>query len=87
DLRGALLVGADLSGAELNSTNLAQAVLINANLADALFVDVTFDASTTLPDGTHWTPDTDLSRFTDPDHPQFWRSDNPVSPAYREDSA
>jgi len=28
---------------------------------------------TTLPDGTRWKPDTDLARFTDPDHPDFWR--------------
>jgi len=24
-----------------------------------------------------------LARFTDPNHPDFWRSDNPHSPAYR----
>jgi hypothetical protein len=23
-----------------------------------------------------------MTRFTDPNHPNFWRSDNPDSPAY-----
>jgi hypothetical protein len=36
-----------------------------------------------LPDGTRWTPDTDMERFTDPQHPAFWRSDNRHSPAHR----
>jgi DNA-binding NtrC family response regulator len=36
-----------------------------------------------LPDGTNWTPDTGMARFTDPEHPEFWRSDDPGSPAYR----
>jgi hypothetical protein len=30
-----------------------------------------------------WTPGTDIARFTDPAHTDFWRSDNPDSPAYR----
>jgi len=30
-----------------------------------------------------WTPGIDLERFTDLDHPDFWRSDDPASPAYR----
>ena len=48
-----------------------------ANLTGADFAE-----DTRLPDGTHWTPDTDITRFTDPDHPRFWRSDDPESPAY-----
>jgi hypothetical protein len=39
------------------------------------------DETVTLPDGTNWTSDTDMMRFTDPAHPQFWRSDEPNSPA------
>jgi hypothetical protein len=42
-----------------------------------------FSEETTLPDGTRWTPEADLARFTDPAHPHFWRSNNPHSPAYR----
>jgi hypothetical protein len=40
-------------------------------------------SETTLPDGTKWTLDADVARFNDPDHPEFWRSDDPSSPAYR----
>ena len=36
-----------------------------------------------LPDGTNWTLDVDMARFTDPNHPNFWRSADPQSPAYR----
>ena len=28
-----------------------------------------------LPDGTHWTPETDMSRYTDHSHPDFWQPD------------
>ncbi len=41
------------------------------------------DERTTLPDRTKWMCGTDLKRFIDPEHPDFWRSDNPLSPAYR----
>jgi hypothetical protein len=45
--------------------------------------DTQFDEETRLPDDTKWTPDADMSRFTDPKHPEFWRSDFLFSPAYR----
>lgn len=41
------------------------------------------DGNTVLPDGTKWSADTDVARFTNPDHSKFWRSDNPRSPAYK----
>ena len=44
---------------------------------------VEFNEKTKLPDGKKWTPDTDMARFTDPEHPDFWRSDFTGSPAYR----
>ena len=47
--------------------SLQGADLLGANLQGARF------DYTTLPDGTKWIPDTDMTRFTDPDHPDFWR--------------
>lgn len=64
-LRDAYLPGADLRGANLDGTNPAGAVLD----------DAVFSEATTLPDGQKWTPDSDLTRFTDPDHPDFWQRD------------
>jgi hypothetical protein len=44
---------------------------------------VLFDENTTLPDGSKWAPEADMTRFTNPYHPKFWRSDDPLSPAYK----
>jgi hypothetical protein len=67
-------------GANLESANLER-----ANLQGADFFLATFSKETILPDDKKWTPETDMARFTDPEHPQFWRSDDPTSPAYRGD--
>jgi hypothetical protein len=83
DLQGASLVNADLQGALLGGASLQGADLLRADLRKALLWDAVFDETTMLPDGTRWTPDTDMARFTDPNHPEFWRSDDPRSPAYR----
>jgi hypothetical protein len=69
-LQDAILADADLRGADLCWANLQGASLYQANLQGA-----GFDEHTTLPDGTAWTPDTDMARFTDPDHPDFWQPD------------
>ena len=68
------LTSTDLSGADLGGANLEGATLRNASLNDVKWV-LEYDGgeSAILPDGTSWTPDTDLSRFTDPDHPNFWQ--------------
>ena len=88
NLKGAALEGANLQEAELDYANLKRAELVGANLqganldyanlqgaelAGAHLERATFEASTTLPDGTRWNPEADLSRFTDPDHLDFWR--------------
>jgi uncharacterized protein YjbI with pentapeptide repeats len=67
NLRKAELEGAHLEGAELDYANLQGAELAGAHLEDARF-----EHSTTMPDGARWTPETDVSRFTDPEHPDFW---------------
>lgn len=96
NLQGAGLIGANLAGAHLWYANLAGADLTGANLAGADFEGAklegadlkgaTFDKTTILPDRTHWSTDTDMTRFTGPNHPNFWRPDNLSSPAYRGDS-
>jgi uncharacterized protein YjbI with pentapeptide repeats len=87
-LQEAYLALANLNGAFLVNSNLQGANLSDANLEGAVLRDTGFDENTVLPDEpwdreSHWTPDTDMARFTDPKHPEFWRSDNPGSPAYR----
>jgi hypothetical protein len=71
NLEGAYLAQANLEGAFLGGANLEGAVLAGANLQGAKFSDYT-----TLPDGTKWAPDTDMTRFTDRKHPDFrWPPD------------
>jgi hypothetical protein len=70
NLQGAFLMEADLQWAILVWANLQGANLVNANLQGA-----DFDEDTTLPDGTKWTPGTDMTRFTDPRRSDFWRPD------------
>ena len=93
DLRGAnlqeaILWLANLQEANLRVANLQEANLWGtnlwgANLQGADLGGATFDENTMLPDGTKWTPGTDMARFTDSGHPDFWRSDDTQSPAYR----
>jgi uncharacterized protein YjbI with pentapeptide repeats len=73
DLRGAKLNGANLQGVSLFYTNLKEVDFTDANLQGARLLASEFHVRTTLPDGTRWTPDTDMARFTDPDHPDFWQ--------------
>jgi hypothetical protein len=84
NLQNADLWGTDLVGARLHHSNLQGTFFMNADLTDVDFQFSEFDETTTLPDGSKWSPDTDMRRFTDPNHPNFWRSDDPRSPAYRE---
>ena len=67
NLENATLNQADLRGSLLFGTKLFNATLREANLEGAVF-----DENTILPDGTHWTEETDMTRFTDPNHPDFW---------------
>ncbi|MEL7236777.1 MAG: pentapeptide repeat-containing protein, partial [Chloroflexota bacterium] len=79
DLRGVTLADVDLRGAELTICSMEGATLEN----------VLFDENTVLPDARilpqdviratgkrfdrYWTPDTDMTRYTDPEHSQFWQ--------------
>jgi|GEM_PF-1268205 len=59
DLRGAQFFRCDLSGAELQGANIEGAA---------------FNNDTRLPDGNYRDRKTDLQRFVDVSHPNFWRS-------------
>jgi hypothetical protein len=72
-LQGARLQDANLQKVRLQYTNFQGAYLKNTNLRNVEDVDkAQFDENTILPDGTNWQPDIDMSRFTDPNHPNFW---------------
>jgi uncharacterized protein YjbI with pentapeptide repeats len=75
DLARANLQRAYLGEANLQKVNLERADLRGADLWEANLQEANLSQDTTLPDGTNWTPDTDMARFTDPKHPDFWRPD------------
>ena len=83
NLDGARLLRANLQGAILSGAILQAAILLEVNLQGAHLDNVRLDEQTMLPDGRQWTHETDMRRFTDPEHPAFWRSDKEWSPAYR----
>lgn len=88
NLTRAYLQGANLDGASLSGAALRGANLNDANLSGAHFDSETLlDTETILPDCTYWEKGTDIRRFTDPHHSQFWRSHNPNSPAYAQEKA
>lgn len=70
NLQSANLMRARLLEADLRGANLQGVCLAYANLEKAKL-----DEDTILPDGTKWTPDTDMDRFTDPGHSDFWHPD------------
>jgi uncharacterized protein YjbI with pentapeptide repeats len=86
DLSGANLIGADLQGADLVREDLGGANLSGADLTNAYLYGVTFaqildgeayhavfDENTILPNGERWALGTDMTRFSDPNHPEFWK--------------
>lgn len=83
NLRNANLIVADLAEANLTDTDLRGANLFQANLENAILDNILFDTNTVLPDSIYnsangdynnrWTPQTDMARYTNPDHPNFWR--------------
>lgn len=80
NLRSARLVQAKLGGADFANADLRHAYLLGANLhganlASANLEGAHFDPNTILPDGTNWTAKTDMSRFTNSEHPSFWKRD------------
>lgn len=92
DFEGAYLRGANLSNAvlwhsnlrytNLSETNLFGTDLTGADLSWAFLSNAQFDKTTILPDRKHWTPDKDLTCFTDPDHPDFLPPSHIFSPRF-----
>jgi uncharacterized protein YjbI with pentapeptide repeats len=82
DLQDTFLIKTNLKNSDLSFANLCGARLDEVNMQNANIENTNFDESSILPDHTHWTPETDMTRFTNPNHPNFWRSDSPTSPAY-----
>jgi len=69
---GANLIGANLAGAVVDGANFTDAHLIGANLVGTNFEFAYLDGAK-LPDKTAWTGNTDMTRFTNPNHPDFWQ--------------
>lgn len=73
NLKRALLDEADLSGANLTGANLLGASLGGKQhpVLQSVMSDAIFDANTILPDGSAWSRDTRMRKYTDPRHPDF----------------
>lgn len=84
DLRRASLYDAELEQACLDGADLCGSYLLYANLRDASLQETRFDEATVLPDGTNWTSNTDMSRFTEAQHPDFAAYDGPDATIFKE---
>lgn len=75
DFTNSNLEGTKLEGADLHGANLAQANLDYSNLQGANFYNTKLEETklyrAILPDGTLWTTEADMERFTNPDHPDY----------------
>lgn len=75
NLKHSTLYRVNFSGADMRYSNMQKANLSEANLMNAKLSNALFDENTILPDGKKWTPETDIQRYTDPEHPDFWQPD------------
>jgi uncharacterized protein YjbI with pentapeptide repeats len=64
--------GEDLQKADLQDDRVLVRMLDNAIWNGQTKVYTEGYQQATLPDGTKWTPGTDIARFTDHNHPDFW---------------
>ena len=75
-LQDGSLAGTNLSQADLRGADFSKANLTHVAFASRRYGHAQLDANTRLPDETFWQENYDmhyLDRFTDPDHPQYWR--------------
>lgn len=74
----AVLIGVDLRDAQLTHANLQNAVLVNTNLEGADLSEANLHnvnlTSAILPDGTPWSSEVNMKRFTHPTHLNFWKA-------------
>lgn len=81
DLEGAILDDANLRGADMRGANLRNVKFVHpdklqvSNLDYSHRAKYTCDENTILPDGTKWISETNMRRYTDPEHPDFWQPD------------
>ena len=66
---GAKLYRVNFESTDLVETRLQGADMRNANMKHANLWNAI------LPDSTRWTAETDMTRYTDPNHPNFWQPD------------
>jgi uncharacterized protein YjbI with pentapeptide repeats len=85
-LQNADLRSSNLQDAYLAYAKLQNAILVKANLRNAILKNTEFNEKTVLPDAEaislddegnkiyskYWTPETDMTRYTNPEHPDFW---------------
>ncbi|MDX2074827.1 MAG: pentapeptide repeat-containing protein [bacterium] len=64
---------AQLEKADLRGIDFTKANLTGARLAHPRYGKATFDETTILPDERNWSPDIDMTIFTDKTHPNYWR--------------
>ena len=92
NLKGAILQGANLEGASIIRTEFSEETSLPDDDPKRGQLIFTFDGESreeaitrTIENlkRSYWTPNTDMTRFTDPKHPDFWRADYKWSPAYR----
>lgn len=90
DMEGARLAHANLVDAYLSGANLLNAkangaylFLVPSESEGEAEPSLTEYEQMTLPDGSLASKNTEMSRFTDEKQPDFWRSEDPASPAYR----
>jgi Pentapeptide repeats (8 copies) len=90
DLLGAKLSGTDFWWANLTNAGVGGVVvrfgsqqaprssglLLSGEGIIEEILQAEFDDHTVLPDGTHWSSGDYLERFTDPEHPNFWKAPN-----------
>lgn len=81
NLQRTMLSGANLEGVKLLGANLAKIHSYFGSISSEEEVSsferkivTRVNENSTLPDGSHWTSVTDMKRFTDPEHPDFWRA-------------
>lgn len=70
-LRAAVFDHCDFKHVVFTSVVMSEADLTGSSLMRATFEDCTL-TGVVLPDGSVWEPSTDMGRFTDSSHPQFW---------------
>jgi hypothetical protein len=72
-LKHSTLYRVNFSGADMQNANFVQANLEDCYFRGAKLEGAQFNENTVLPDGKKWMAETDMRRFTDPQHSDFWQ--------------